>query len=148
MHANHSDRFGSSRRLPAGYHPHTSASRLQVVAKAQAILQRVADAPISIAALSEAVGVSERTLRNAFTEVYRQSPKRYLTTQRLLAVRHALRAAAAPGATVTGIATDHGFFELGRFALKYKAAFGESPSHTLRATAGQSPLNQPTAAHW
>jgi transcriptional regulator GlxA family with amidase domain len=109
-------------------------SRLKVVARAEAVLQEHRDEPMSIAALSEAVGVSERTLRNAFTDVYRQSPKRYLVTQRLLAVRNALRAAATPGATVTGIATDHGFFELGRFALKYKAAFGESPSHTLRAT--------------
>lgn len=110
------------------------SSRLKVVARAEAVLQKHRDEPITIAALSEAVGVSERTLRNAFTDVYRQSPKRYLVTRRLLAVRHALRAAATPGATVTGIATEHGFFELGRFALKYKAAFGESPSHTLRAT--------------
>ena len=109
-------------------------SRLKVVARAEALLQEHQDEPISIAALSEAVGVSERTLRNAFTDVYRQSPKRYLVTRRLQAVRHALRAAATPGATVTGIATEHGFFELGRFALKYKAAFGESPSHTLRGT--------------
>ena len=109
-------------------------SRLKVVARAEAVLQEQKDEPISIAALSEAVGVSERTLRNAFTDVYRQSPKRYLVTRRLQAVRRALRAAATPGATVTGIATEHGFFELGRFALKYKAAFGESPSHTLRGT--------------
>ena len=115
-------------------------SRLKVVSRAEAVLQEHRDEPMSIAALSEAVGVSERTLRNAFTDVYCQSPKRYLVTQRLLAVRHALRAAATPGSTVTGIATDHGFFELGRFALKYKAAFGESPSHTLRKTAQSAGL--------
>ena len=113
-------------------------SRLKVVARAEAVLQEHADEVITIAALSEAVGVSERTLRNAFTDVYSQSPKRYLVTQRLLAVREALRAATTPGATVTAIATEHGFFELGRFALQYKAAFGESPSHTLRGT-GPSP---------
>ena len=110
-------------------------SRLKVVARAAGCAAgRPQTSRLAIAALSEAVGVSERTLRNAFTDVYRQSPKRYLVTRRLQAVRHALRAAATPGATVTGIATDHGFFELGRFALKYKAAFGESPSHTLRGT--------------
>ena len=135
MHANQHAMLATAPDRGPRAHVRSCPSRLKVVAKAQAVLQeQVADEPIAIAALSEAVGVSERTLRNAFTDVYRQSPKRYLVTQRLLAVRHALRAAATPGATVTGIATDHGFFELGRFALKYKAAFGESPSHTLRGT--------------
>jgi transcriptional regulator GlxA family with amidase domain len=119
-------------------------SRLSVVARAQAVLHEHAEEPMTIAALSEAVGVSERTLRNAFTDVYYQSPKQYLVTQRLLAVRQALRAATTPGASVSGIATDHGFFELGRFALKYKAAFGELPSHTLRET-GRSKGLQPAS---
>lgn len=128
----HATQRCSSEFPPIGSSVRSCASRLNVVAKAQAVLQQVADEPITIAALSEAVGVSERTLRNAFTDVYRQSPKRYLVTQRLLAARQALRAPATPGATVTGIATDHGFFELGRFAIRYKALFGESPSQTLR----------------
>ena len=132
MHAYQSNRSDLRRIPPNGRIARCCASRLEVVAKAQTVLQQVADEPISIAALSEAVGVSERTLRNAFTDVYRQSPKRYLVTQRLLAVRQALCSAATPGATVTGIATAHGFFELGRFALRYKALFGESPSQTLR----------------
>ena len=80
------------------------------------------------------MGVSERTLRNAFTDVYRQSPKRYLVTQRLLAVRHALRAAATPGATVTGIATDHGFFELGRFAIRVQGGVWGVAVADLRGT--------------
>ncbi len=35
-------------------------------------------------------------------------------------------------ATVTRIAMDHGFVELGRFAVEYRTAFGESPSATLQ----------------
>jgi AraC family ethanolamine operon transcriptional activator len=34
--------------------------------------------------------------------------------------------------TVSTVATDHGFCELGRFAGTYKLMFGETPSETLR----------------
>ena len=34
--------------------------------------------------------------------------------------------------TVTTIACEFGFFELGRFSRAYKAAFGESPSQTIK----------------
>jgi hypothetical protein len=56
------------------------------------------------------------------------------------AVRHALAAARPGEATVTRIATDHGFFELGRFAAVYSSLFGERPSETLRGDAAQMAL--------
>jgi AraC-like DNA-binding protein len=45
--------------------------------------------------------------------------------------RRALREA-APSTSVTDIAMRYGFWQLGRFAVEYKALVGESPSATLR----------------
>jgi transcriptional regulator GlxA family with amidase domain len=46
-------------------------------------------------------------------------------------VRQALIKADPGVATVTHIATEYGFWELGRFAGQYKWLFGEPPSATL-----------------
>jgi AraC-like DNA-binding protein len=109
-----------------------SRSRSEIVRRAEHFVREHIGEPISIARLSTVVGVSERSLRNAFYDVYTTSPKRYLKIRQLHRARHALRAADGDLATVTTVATFHGFFELGRFAGEYKALFGETPSQTLQ----------------
>ena len=90
---------------------------------------------LSARLLCALIGVSERSLRNACHAVCGTSPKRYLTRRRMEAVREALEQARPGQATVTRIATDYGFFELGRFAGMYTSVFGERPSDTLRSAA-------------
>jgi AraC family ethanolamine operon transcriptional activator len=104
--------------------------RSGIVRRAEEFFKRHVGEPVSIAQLSSVSGVSERSLRNAFYDVCTTSPKRYLRLLQLHQVRRALRAP-NEAATVTDVATLHGFFELGRFAGEYKALFGEVPSQTL-----------------
>jgi transcriptional regulator GlxA family with amidase domain len=87
---------------------------------------------VPLARLCRVVGVSERGLRNAFYSVRGMSPKRCILTERLERARRALRDSGTTPLTVTSVATDYGFYELGRFAATYKEAFGEVPSATLR----------------
>jgi len=117
---------------PAARQSEASLARRHVVARAEAFFRCHLGEPISIARVSSVAGVSERSLRNAFYDVYTTSPKRYLRLWQLHRVRHALRACTGPADTVTDVATLHGFFELGRFAGEYKALFGEAPSQTLQ----------------
>ena len=60
------------------------------------------------------------------------SPHRYLWLRRMNLACRALTLADATTKTVTEIANNHGFGELGRFAVAYRKLFGESPSMTLR----------------
>jgi AraC-like DNA-binding protein len=107
----------------------------QIIKRLDAFLHEHLDQPIHMSQLCTVTGVSERSLRNACHAVCGTSPKRYLTRRRLEAVRTAL-AEGRPGQdTVTRIATDYGFFELGRFAGIYTSTFGERPSDTLRSGA-------------
>ena len=65
-------------------------------------------------------------------------PIRYLWLRRMHQAHRALIQTAPGTATVTKIATDNGFWELGRFAVEYGALFGEAPSATLRRPAQET----------
>jgi transcriptional regulator GlxA family with amidase domain len=110
--------------------------RRELVGRVTSFVRDNLEEPVSIAELSRMVGVSERTLRAAFREALGLSPKQYTIVQRLRAVRAALQAADPKTTTVTDVAMAYGFFELGRFAGRYRLAFGESPSATLRQVNG------------
>ncbi len=85
-----------------------------------------------MADLCAAVGASYWTLRDCCLEYLGMSPKRYLWMRRMNLARRALWRADPEKATVTEIATNYGFWELGRFSVAYRSLFGESPSIALR----------------
>jgi AraC-like DNA-binding protein len=85
--------------------------------------------------LCRAIDVAERSLLRAFHKFFGIGPTQYLKLRRLNNVHYALQAAGCKGATVTGVLTNHGVTELGRFAGAYKSLFGESPSETLKRKA-------------
>ena len=108
---------------------HTS---LDLVQRAEVLALADFDKPLHVATLAHALAVSERTLRKAFKSTYGLSPCRHLRMLRLSRVRRALLSAHDQVVTVTKIATEFGFAELGRFSVEYRKVFGESPSVTLR----------------
>jgi transcriptional regulator GlxA family with amidase domain len=102
-----------------------------IVARFEEFLEANANTPLYLAEVCAAIGAAERTLRIACEEHLGMGPIRYLTLRRMHLVRRALLRADS-STTVTRIATDHGFWELGRFAVAYRELFGEAPSVTLK----------------
>lgn len=74
--------------------------------------------------------VSQATLQRFFMEWFGISPSRYLLIKRLYLARR--RLLSGDFTSVTDVATSCGFWELGRFSVRYRAQFGETPSETLR----------------
>jgi len=124
--------FHADRSFPHGA-PQTPRrpSREELVAQVDMLLRDNINDPVTVGDLSRMVGVSERTLRSAFHDVLGISPKQWALKQRLEAAREALAAAEPGTTTVTEVAMWYGFFELGRFAGRYRTTFGEMPSQTL-----------------
>jgi AraC-like DNA-binding protein len=122
------------RCLTEGSPSKTTASTLRhelLIARFEDFLEANPNTPLYLTEVCAAVGAAERTLRVACEQHLGMGPIRYLNLRRIHLVRRALMQATPSTATVTQIATDHGFLELGRFSVHYRAMFGEKPSETL-----------------
>ncbi len=106
--------------------------RESVMRRFERVLEENQDTPTHLTDVCTAIGVSARALRMHCQEHLGISPHRYLWLRRMHQARRALALADATAKTVTEIAIDHGFWELGRFSVAYKRLFNESPSATLR----------------
>ena len=88
--------------------------------------------PFFVDQLADALGVPRRSLFHAYRKVLGIGPRQYFELRRLHQLRHRLRTASHSDTTVTAIATDLGFSDLGRMAANYRQQFGENPSYTLK----------------
>jgi AraC-like DNA-binding protein len=111
----------------SGWRQHTA-----IINRFEGALTQNCDRPMHLAEICAAVGASERVLQISCEEHLGMGPIRYLWLRRMHLARRALLRADPTKTTVTQIATDHGFWELGRFSVAYQSLFGESPSASLR----------------
>lgn len=127
----------------------TASSRRRdgILTRFEEFLETSPDRALYLTEICAAIGVAERTLRASCEEHLGMGPIRYLTLRRMHLVRRALLRSDPSKATVTQIATDHGFWELGRFSVAYHTLFGEPPSETLRRPAEHQEawLNRPSS---
>ena len=121
----------------AGHRLHTKIMR-----RFAEFLEANPNEPLHLAEICAAVGAPERMLRTCCEEHLGMGPIRYLRLRRMHLARQALLRGTPATATVTGIATEFGFWELGRFSVQYRERFGELPSTTLRRSPRERPLSK------
>ena len=102
------------------------------VHKAEEFCGQNPNQPLRIGQLCRELGVSERTLRDAFYKLTDMNPLAYLKTQRLNQVYHELRDGDPGEVLIKQLAYASGFSHLGHFCRDYKQLFGESPSETIK----------------
>ena len=103
-----------------------------IMRRFNAVLRADADRPLYVLEMAEAIGVSVSSLSACCQEHLGMGPKKYLLLRRMHLARQALYRADSNAVSVTDVATQYGFWQLGRFAGEYRYLFGESPSATLR----------------
>lgn len=121
----------------------TDPPRIMDAPSCAALFRRAVDCfeslpePPNVSTLCLALNASPRTLEAAFKQCAGMGPHRFFLRRRLNRAHHLLTRTEPAAHSVTDIALSLGFTELGRFAVRYRELFGESPSQTL---AGHRPF--------
>lgn len=89
------------------------------------------DASVRIDAIAKDLGTSPRSLHRAFKDLSGLGPQRYLRIVRLHQFRERLFAGGSND-TITRLAYDFGFENMGRLSGQYRDWFGELPRETRR----------------
>jgi AraC-like DNA-binding protein len=109
------------------------------VRRAEEFIEANWQRPLTLRMITEATGVSARSLFKAFREARGCSPIEYVKRVRLRQARQMLTSP-TQRTSVTAVAFACGFDNPGHFSGNYRLAFGELPSQTLTKVRG------PTAA--
>ena len=104
----------------------------RIMVRFEEVLAEHLSRPLQMPELCELIVVSDRTLRSSCAEFLGMTPIQYVLLRRLEEVRRALRDADPDIVRVGEVAHRFGFTQLGRFAGRYRATFGETPSTTLQ----------------
>ena len=88
--------------------------------------------PVRIVSLCAALRVSQSTMEKSFKEVFGLTPHLFFRQRNLNLARLKLIQGRPEETTVSVVAQQLGFKEMGRFAARYRELFGESPSESLR----------------
>jgi AraC-like DNA-binding protein len=123
-------------------------ARADVVTRLGRLLETESDNfQLRVCEICLALNVSYGTLRSICVRNLGATPKKYLLQRQMRLARYALQQNDRKTTSVTRVATEYGFSELGRFAVNYRKMFGESPSATLRqaivSTTPQSEYMEP-----
>ena len=116
-------------------------SALKVVRQAEEYLDARPTEPVHISEICSHLHVSRRTLHRAFHEALGTGPIAFLRHRRLCAVHTALRAP-KDIRTISDIAMQFGFQNLGSFSGYYHQLFGEYPSRYEAAAPATPHLRQ------
>jgi AraC-like DNA-binding protein len=100
--------------------------------RAIAFIDDNAHRAITAADIAAAAFVTIRTIQLAFRTHLDTTPMAYLRRVRLEAVHRALRAADPATTSISAVAMRWGFGNQSRFAATYRAAYGVTPTRTLR----------------
>ena len=101
-------------------------SRSALVKRAEDLMRSQLNQPLGTIDLCHKLGVSDRTLRQAFRERYAIGPMVYYKQLRLNAVRTELKSSKTE--TIGQVARGYGFHHLSNFAADFYRAFGCHPS--------------------
>lgn len=111
--------------------PRTQPPITWQVRRAEEYIESHWNQPITVASIARATAASARSIFYHFKSSRGQSPMSFLKQVRLEHAREMLEGSGI-GRSVTEIAIDCGFGNLGHFAGDYFKRFGERPSDTLK----------------
>jgi AraC-like DNA-binding protein len=106
------------------------AAAPRYVRDAEKLMDEAAGSGTSVLAVADALGITARSLSEGFRRFRGITPYSYLKTRRLEALHDRLMVASVFD-TVTSIAKEMGFVNLGALSASYRERFGETPAQTL-----------------